>query len=119
MIKRYDMVFEGSKVLAEKYVHLVLSEDGKVCLYDDIKDSLIVWHDIRENPDDLPPEETTAKVRGWSVSVWLLDNQGGYHYGYFNIDDPRQWESHCQYADYHDIIDVKIIAWAYPKPPKE
>jgi len=47
MIKRYDMVYEGSKALAEKYVHLILYEDGKVCLYDDIKDSLIVWHGIK------------------------------------------------------------------------
>jgi len=109
MIKRYwarmSTLFE-SKPQGLETIELIRKSD--------IADSLVKWHDL---PDDLPPEDLEALVRGWSISVWLLDNKKKYHYGCFALPYNGQWEPDCDYSNYENITDVKIIAWAYPKPP--
>jgi len=70
-------------------------------LVDDIKDSLIVWHDLREDPDDLPPLQCYVFISGRKnrhVAVLLPE---GWHF-------------------LGNVPTFKIIEWAYiPKPPKE
>ena len=67
----------------------------------DIKDSLIVWHDLREDPDDLPPLQCYVFISGGKnrhVAVLLPE---GWHF-------------------LRNVPTFKIIEWAYiPKPPRE
>jgi len=72
-----------------------------VVLLDEVKDSLIVWHDLRKNPDDLPPLQCYVFISGRKnrhVAVLLPE---GWHF-------------------LGNVPTFKIIEWAYiPKPPKE
>jgi len=67
----------------------------------DIADSLIVWHDLRENPKDLPPLQCYVFVSdGENSHVAALLPEGWHFLG--------------------NVPTFKIIEWAYvPKSPKE
>ena len=97
MIKRYN-VFGGEDGFDWDYE---VDRNGSWCLYDDIKDSLIEWHDLRKNPDDLPPLQCYVFISGRKnrhVSVLLPE---GWHF-------------------LGNVPTFKIIEWAYiPKPPRE
>ena len=73
----------------------------EVCILDDIKDSIIVWHDLRKNPDDLPPLQCYVFISGRKNShVAALLPEGWHFLG--------------------NVPTFKIIEWAYiPKSPKE
>ena len=102
MIKRYRVY---PYVHAGEYPKVELLDkevtDGKWCKYDDIKDSLIVWHDLRKDPKDLPPLQCYVFVSGGENShVAALLPEGWHFLG--------------------NVPTFKIIEWAYvPKSPKE
>ena len=68
--------------------------------YDDIKDSLIVWHKVE---DELPDEKYDGEI----VVKWKLSPECGWHYDITGSG----------YIRAHPTV---ITYWAYlPKPPKE
>ena len=78
-------------------------------ILDDIKDSLIVWHNLREKPEDLPPEYTSVVV--------VYPGKGG------EIWRPEKWsEGYIGSGNWYDMEKKQIfnpLKWAYIKPPKE
>ena len=107
MIKRY--LTRGSLYVIGKdpYVEYI-PQFCRVVKYDDhlaeiakLEDSLIVWHDLRKDPEDLPEEsEEIVYVTG-----------GGMHGFATMIGD--------EWADNHGPI-LNVILWYYPpKPSKE
>jgi len=96
-MKRY-LFFEH---LDETDNEMIENPHGKWCLYDDIKDSLIVWHDLRKDPKDLPPLQCYVFVSdGENSHVAALLPEGWHFLG--------------------NVPTFKIIEWAYiPKSPKE
>jgi len=95
-MKRYfvhpDCYFEeGSPEIGKRFVAFIKE--------DDIKDSLIVWHDLREDPDDLPPLQCYVFISGGkNRHVAALLPEGWHFLG--------------------NVPTFKIIEWAYI-PPKE
>jgi len=82
-------------------IELVVRYDDHLEETTKLKDSLIVWHNLRENPEDLPEEsEEVVYVTG-----------GGGHGLATMIGD--------EWADNYGPI-LNVILWHYsPKPPKE
>jgi len=82
-------------------IELVVRYDDHLEETTKLKDSLIVWHDLREDPDDLPPLQCYVFISGRKnrhVAVLLPE---GWHF-------------------LGNVPTFKIIEWAYiPKPPKE
>ena len=74
--------------------------------YDDIKDSLIVWHDLEENPDDLPERDDRYVLLYRHEGMPILRLYIG---DYLSVE--KKWLGIPR--------AVEIIYWTEIKPPKE
>jgi len=102
MIKRYDIVktTDGQCLALE-------TPKGKYCILWEIVDSLIEWHDLRENPDDLPIKEDY-------YLCWLSAGFPEAIYWGKNKVDEFYWQSNWINEE---LYDTKVTHWAYFKPP--
>jgi len=99
MIKRYGILPYIDNVDGSLCIQELEAETGKYCIHADIKDSIIVWHDLRKNPDDLPPLQCYVFISGRkNRHVAALLPEGWHFLG--------------------NVPTFKIIEWAYI-PPKE
>ena len=110
MIKRYleEIMLKCKQYwnewhISESEMHAALEfiHTRAVHINDDIKDSIIVWHDLRKDPEDLPPLQRYVFVSdGENSHVAALLPEGWNFLG--------------------NVPTFKIIEWAYiPKSPKE
>jgi len=99
-MKRYSV---NKDDLCEPEVVEGLSGYVDMVILDDIKDSLIVWHNLEKNPDDLPPAYIIMVLIRDKKNVWC---------GY--------WNGHLWYELLRQEELKNIIEWAYlPKSLKE
>ena len=115
MIKRYNINYDREMIINEDE-----DEDGRWCLYDDIKDSLIEWHKIKDKwlkPDDIDEGEKVlvcwAEHQDWDFQRMHIEITGD---GWYWACDESPY-----YGDEWDGNLPTHYAFnpALPKPPKE
>jgi len=99
MIRAYDdyvRVFKEKKWACGLGLYVRFEDWLYSEIKNDIKDSLIVWHDLRENPDDLPKESGNLIIYKYPSSV------------------------KCPYTliSSDETIPPDALEWAEIKPPK-
>lgn len=96
-----------------KWKGKIFMKDEEICFKDGIEyalNEINKWHNLEENPNDLPKENMKQVIVGLS--------DGSYEMGYYCIHNKTWWNNDCpDYDDelgYHDIkndIHIVPIKW--------
>jgi len=99
MVKRYWV--EEHFINTEKPTRKGEGYFIEIAIWDDITDSLIEWHDLQENPDDLPDDNERLIIAKYNKLESFIS---------FNDYD-------ITYGEYICLNRKSYTYWAYFKPP--